>query len=537
MKTYKILVVLCATLFFTSCSDFLDVTKEKDPAILSYFSTEQEATDAVNNVYTVLFAQDDGPFGRALGFEMFGCGDDQIFGRPRDFNQVYYYNFTGRESIFIQSWGRFNNAIARSNWVISNLLKKENLTETEKIRLGEAYFLRGFAHFYIAYRYGRNDQGVPFDRYEDYENYDYPIPEQRATVMDNYQLIIEDLEKAEALVPLFESYESNDYGRVHKAACWAYMVKVYAYWAEYDPSKWDLIPTLVDRIENEGKRGLLDNFSDVFTIANNWSKEYIWSVNTLATDRTNYSGSNLAGVCLENKGWGVVNGWGFFKPTLGLFEEYGENDLRRSATILQYGDKFTFYGQERVFYSASDEESGFQMAKFMEPYTYGEVDGAGVGRNNPHVSTGDPVCTDLNIPIIRFAEMILFKAEALLMKSSPDKAGAAAALNRIATRAGFPDKYNAGSVTMDDLKHERRCELAGEYYDRFKDLKRWHEWDKLNAPKIVRHYENRSDPYSTWTPTESVPSRIFNPETDIALPYPPDDVIKANGKLKQNPIG
>jgi hypothetical protein len=137
--------------------------------------------------------------------------------------------------------------------------------------------------------------------------------------------------------------------------------------------------------------------------------------------------------------------------------------------------------------------------------------------------------------------LVLFKAEAEIMLGQ----NAATTLNRISRRAGLGDIYS--NPTMKDLMHERRCELACEFSDRLQDLRRWQgtkgmpyaqdALNALNAPKIGRHYENRSDPYSTWTPIEIWPVRNFNPDTDIAYPYPPDEVVKANGKLIQNPIG
>lgn len=49
--------------------------------------------------------------------------------------------------------------------------------------------------FLMAYRYGTDKQGVPFVRYEDFVNgYDNSIPPQQASVIDNYKLIIEDME-------------------------------------------------------------------------------------------------------------------------------------------------------------------------------------------------------------------------------------------------------------------------------------------------------------------------------------------------------
>src|SRR5690606_12872040 len=103
--------------------------------------------------------------------------------------------------------------------------------------LGEAYFIRAFAHFWVAYLWGHEQLGVPFDGPENSE-YGERIPPQLPSVKDNYALIIADLQKASELLPFFESYSDAEKGRAHKAAAWAYMVKTYAYWAQYDPSKW-----------------------------------------------------------------------------------------------------------------------------------------------------------------------------------------------------------------------------------------------------------------------------------------------------------
>jgi hypothetical protein len=514
-------------MFLSSCTDFLNVTTEKSPNGGNYFATDKDATDAVNACYWVFYFEQ--TFGRDLLWEQVG-GDDITFGTNRGglFDNLYNYNYVGTENGVQGAWTYFNNYLARANWVVYNLLKKANLSPVETVRLGEAYFMRAFCHFFIAYRYGRADQGAPFDRYEDYSPYEYQIPEQRATVMDNYALIIEDLEQAAARLPFFENYSEDDYGRAHKAAAWAYMVKVYAYWAQHDASKWDLIPALVDKIETEGRRNLLNNFADVFTIANNWTSEYIWSVNSSGH---NMAGSELPGIMLENKAWGRYNGWGSLKPTLNLFEEYTSNDLRRGVTLLSFNDEFVLFGETRRYTSSSDLAIGFQLAKYMEPYTYGSVVG-GVGANNPYISSnGDRPTTDLNIPLIRHAEMVLFKAEALVMKGQG--AQAAAELNKLTARAGLGNLYT--NATLDNLKHERRCELAGEFTDRFMDLKRWGDWAILNQPHRGREYDDRNDPTSSYTDYNIRPARNFNPSTDIVFPYPPDDVTKANGKLKQNP--
>lgn len=538
-KTY---IYILMVFVLGACTDFLDVKPEGRPSGGMYFNSDKDATDALNACYWIFSLEE--VFGRNLFWEQ-GGADDFIFGRNRDDHQNNLANFkcTGRESSLRENWEKFNDYLGRANWVVFNLSKKSTLSIIEEKRLGEAYFMRAFCHFYLAYRHGLPSQGVPFDQYEvnhkdeSVDGFTYIIPPQQASVMENYRLITEDLLKAEARLPYFKEYKPEDYGRASKDAAKGLRVKVYAYWAQHDPEKWGLIPNLVDEIEKEGNRGLLDNYADVFKIENNWSKEYIWSV---SSSGPTMAGSIFPGVVLENKGWSRYNGWGYFKPTLGLFNEYKDGDKRRGVTILAYNDKFIFFGEERRFSSASDLVAGFQLAKYMEPYTYGEVVN-GVGVASTISKNGDRPTTDLNLPIIRFAELVLFKAEALIMINKGVEA--ANELNRLTKRAGLGEPYLDASLT--DLKHERRCELAGEYTDRLMDLKRWKDWSVLGAKKMGRfHYKvvngekvgDRDNPLAPWEPIQTWPERVFDPATDIAFPYNPDDVVKAGGKLKQNPL-
>lgn len=97
----------------------------------------------------------------------------------------------------------------------------------------------------------------------------------------------------------------DNYGRAHKTAAWAYLVRTYLY-----AKDWDNAIKYANMIVASGKHKLLDNFEDVFKIKNNWSSEYIWSV-TSSAENTGL-GSIFPGVCLEDKGWGAYNGWEIF---------------------------------------------------------------------------------------------------------------------------------------------------------------------------------------------------------------------------------
>jgi hypothetical protein len=143
---------------------------------------------------------------------------------------------------------------------------------------------------------------------------------------------------------------------------------------------------------------------------------------------------------------------------------------------------------------------------------------------------GNYPTTRLNLPLMRYAEILLFKAEALIQQGK--NTDAAAPLNEVRARVGLTP---IASPTIDDLKHERRCELACEWTDRFMDLKRWGDIATINAPLHGRSYATKTDPASTYTPVVVWPARNYDPTKNIAWPISPDEITRSNGAYKQTP--
>lgn len=525
----KYIVTLVTFLFTISACDeqWVDTKPNGEPTTAFFWKSEDDINKAVAALYVPM--RYESTWGRNL-FWMQNASDDLITGRVRaESDNIKNFNITGRESGIANGWNDLYWLMNKANQVIEGVPTATNVTEQVKNNaLGEAYFMRAFAHFWLAYSWGHKDLGVPFDGPENPE-YGKRIPPQLASVTDNYAQIIKDLEKAGELLPFFEAYGADDRGRAHKAAAWGYMVKTYAYWAQYDQTKWTLIPSLADKIKTEGKRALItgkgsgkENYKAVFKIENNWSPEYIWSVTSGVQ-----GGSEFMGVVLENKGWGVFNGWGYFHPTEELYQEYEATDPRREVTILKFGDKFTYFGKERSYFS-TNSLSGFQINKYMEPYSYGTNENAG---SNPMINqNGDYPTTRLNLPLLRYAEILLFKAEALIRQGKNTEA--AAPLNELRARVGLAP---IASPTINDLKHERRVELACEWTDRLADLKRWGDYNLINAPLHGRIHTNKTDPASPFTVQVVWPARSFSPAKHMAWPINPDEISRSGGIYKQTP--
>lgn len=540
MKKY-ISIIALSGLVLSSCSDFLDVQSEGNPTTNAYFTNDQQAIDAIDGLYAPIH-QETG-FGRELFWEQ-GAACDIVWGRTRGYNTLATFAYTGDESPISDTFNMFYQNMSRSNWIIKQLLNKKKttqLTDVETRSLGEAYFMRGMAHFWIAYRYGTNEQGVPFVRYEDFEgDYDNSIPPQLASVTDNYQAIIDDMDQAISYLPKFEEYSDDDKGRAHQAAAVAYKAKVYAYWATWDEGKWNDVIAMVNELENTYGRDLAPTFAEIFSsdFADFWNAEYIWSIPS--NGGSTGGGVEFPGVVLENKGWGIYNGWGQLKPSYDIYKEMAKDGVgndRLVRSILEYNQEFEFFGEKRRFFSASDLEAGFQINKYMDPFKHKDATNEGYVNTN-----GDWPTARINFPLIRFAEMLLFRAEAYLMTGKPELAKAD--LNRIRVRSNLQPLE--GTPTMKDLYHERRCELAFEYTDHLFDLKRWHRSSnaeikelaakELNSHPRVRIYEDRSNPESTFTigDYEDYKEKKTYEDYMMVFPYPSNQITKSNGKLKQN---
>jgi hypothetical protein len=497
---YWLPVLLVIIISSTACTKKLDIVPEGSPASGNFWVTQADAISGANAMYEQFDGEDF--YGRGYWW-FINASDDMVTGRVKaQGDNIKNFNplFIGG-SYTEGQWSQRYVVIKRANDVIYHVPSITMDAALKKRILGEAYFLGALVHFQLAAYYGNDKAGVPIanrSNPSDASN----IP-RAANVNENYDYIIGDLKTAASLLPYFDTYTTADYGRAHKTAAWALLSKVYLYKKDYANAE-----LYADSVINSGKHHLVANFADVFTIANNWGPEYIWSATSTGGGAGGW-GSILPGVMLENKGWGMYNGWGYYMPTKELYDAYLPGDKRREATILKPGDQFTFFGQLKT-YSSTNSLSGFQFRKYMEPFSYANPIGTYISSN------GDHPTTSLNVPLLRYAEVILIKAEAMLMQQK----NADVWINMIRNRAGLASVQNAD---MTELKLQRRLELAGEWADHHRDLVRWGDAQAAYAKPL-----HGADGSVIW------PARNFNPAVHNVWPVPQTEIDNSNGVIKQN---
>ena len=80
MKKNLLFVAMSAALLTSSCSDFLDVQPEGNTTTTTYFTNDQQAIDAIDDLYAELQQED--VYGRELFWEQ-GGACDVVWGRTR----------------------------------------------------------------------------------------------------------------------------------------------------------------------------------------------------------------------------------------------------------------------------------------------------------------------------------------------------------------------------------------------------------------------------------------------------------------------
>ncbi|WP_295940725.1 RagB/SusD family nutrient uptake outer membrane protein [uncultured Alistipes sp.] len=521
----------------SGCSDFLERDNYgRDTS----WKTEDDVNKAVYALYHFV-----SPYwseeicGR--GHMWFECTSDNILiGRDRPtVDEIREFRMSPSNSNDVSRvWEVMYQNVAKANNIIK-LVPDMKLSQGFKDNaVGTAYFFRGFSMLWMVPYYGDDTNGgipIILDTTPAAEM-DSPRP---AHVTMNYDQIISDMRTAGNKLPLLSELSASQYGLPHKAAAWAFGARAALYAAQYDAKYYDIVLEFcnyIDALTGADKRELyvnsankLSSYANLWTKAQNHSKEYIFS---LEGDATN--GARYHGVSFVNAGWGYYNTWGYYTPSKELWDAYESGDQRRDATILYPGQQITFMGRNITFggyctdnsissHKTSHISAGLVLRKFMSPWETGSYSEVAQQR--------DKLWNTLNVCLMRYADVMLMKAEALIWKNGEGDATAKQLLNQIRDRAGLPQDSQA---TKAQLKNERRCELAFEFQpSRHVDVVRWGDAKEVYA-KPANSVISKMVNGEIVTETAKVyDGRTYDPTYHKVFPIP-QSAFAGTVHLKQN---
>ena len=268
--------------------------------------------------------------------------------------------------------------------------------------------------------------------------------------------------------------------------------------------------------------------------------EYIFSLEGNTTN-----GARYHGVTFQNAGWGYYNTWGYFTPSLELYKAYEEGDQRRDVTILYPGQSFEFMGWAWVFAGYSPDGSAYDVSwsgsnhvsagmltrKFLSPWERSSSRPEDANYYAEVRQLRDKLWNSLNVCLMRYADVMLMKAEALIWTQGEGNAEAKELLNDIRERAGLPRNSQA---TKAQLQNERRCELAFEFQpSRFIDVVRWGLGPQLLTKPLHSVISKGVNGQIVTEEVEVYPARTFNPTYNKVFPIP-ERAFTGTVNLKQN---
>ncbi|GHT72198.1 glycan metabolism protein RagB [Bacteroidia bacterium] len=500
------------------------------------------------------------------------CSDNMVTGRIHVVSDgIKNFQMNASDGAFATTWNEMFRLITKTNDVLRLAPLMEGSFFPQSLRdsaLGQALFFRAYATLWLAPWYGDNRSGgipVPTENTP-------PIVPRPASVLVNYDKIIEDMRAAAEVLPSWSQVKDQEEPEPTKTAAWAFAARAALYAAQYDAAKYyPIVIEMCNKIINltgDDKRDLHymaanhetsyglepSNFSDLFRMENNLSKEYIYSIFGSAQRR----GPKFHGMSFDNGGFSGYNTWGYFNPTAELYEAFEAGDTRRDATIMAPGQRiihpthqgvitgreiWLFVPQnapERVtegiptLGSNSSTLTGLLNRKMHSVF---EQEG---GYNRDYYESGDFQSNRLGTVVMRYADILLMKAEALIWTQGEGNAEAKALLNQIRKRAGLPEDSQA---TRAQLKNERRCELAFELLpSRHLDLVRWGDAQAVYAQPLHGYQPAfktvNGDPWvfdaAASYKNEVWGARTFDPVKNQVFPIHQNIINSSNGVWHQN---
>jgi hypothetical protein len=335
--------------------------------------------------------------------------------------------------------------------------------------LGEARLMRAAAYFYLVRMFGNVPiitDPVP------YVNSFSTVPVN--PVDDVYKFIKMDLQFAEANCKPGDATS----GHISSGSASGLLAKVYLYQQNYDSARIE-----AEKVINSGAFSLVpsEEYAQLFEKAGNNSKESMIALQWTSNGGYGFGNQHQSVISPNSDITGTGDGWAELGPSLDLQNLFvAEGDvIRRHGTIMTDGDYYP---------ELHKKDGGYYIARIdttVNGKLYKAVNAQSTGAGMKKYVVGTPddndglsafQATSVNTYLLRYSEMYLIAAEAILGKSAgatPGKgidtnavcndATAVGYLNKVRERAGLKDLTK---FTYKQLLNERRLEFAieGDYW-------------------------------------------------------------------------
>ena len=473
-------LVLAAGL--TSCNDYLDMTPTDSVSDKIIWQTTQNAEYGVNYIYSYILDMADANNGQSSAGMTDALTDELKYG-SYNYNALCYipseiaYGGSTLTANYVASymgfWNTMYSAIRKTNQGLNYLDKYGEMSDEDKTRLqAELRFMRAYFYFDLVKRY---KEVIIYDEDLSAITSDKTL----STEEEGWNFIAADLKFAEENLP--EKAKAN--GRLCKGAAYAFATRAMLYAERYDE-----VIAAANKVAELGY-SLDPSYANVFTgDSDEVILQYVFSYENNVTHNFDYyytPGGDYTTREASGGGYGTptqeivesyeyADGSGFpdwseWHTTTGTYSNppYELLEPRFQASILYNGASW----KDRTIEPFVGGDDGWcQWNVVKEPKgktTTGYYLRKGVDETHDVIARAQ---STQPLIIIRYAEVLLNKAEACYRTG--DASGANAAVRAIRARVDLPYTDKSGDNLWSAIRQERKVELAFEGFS-YWDLRRW----------------------------------------------------------------
>ncbi|SEJ51685.1 Starch-binding associating with outer membrane [Cyclobacterium xiamenense] len=442
LKVPKYIGIVLVALFL-SCESILEPAPEGLVPMEDLFNTESNLITAVNGVYQPLH-----PLYQNVMFQLTDLASDDGWTWRKE-TEPDIYNVDPTLGYIQTTWSLHYSGITRANTVLDNLSRVQDFSSPimENAVEGQAKFLRAFYYFNLVRLFGE----VPLiiNEIETRENAELP----RESLLNIYAQIKSDLNDAIGLLPEnFPGGIGMETGRATSNSARALLSAVHLELEEWSEAA-QVTGNLV------GKGSLLADYAANFNGSQENSEASFFEVQYGGVIGQTTTSKSVAFAPPD-----LLNGAAFLLPT--------DDNLNGEGGGLSSGN-----GLVQLF-EAGDNRMGvivddYGLSNFIDP----SMPDGSLNYVNKFYNTSDPrSLSTWNFPLIRYAEVLLNRAEALNELGYQADGEAFDLLNEIRLNAGLTALSSEELPNQEafrlKLRDERRIELAFET-KRYFDLNRY----------------------------------------------------------------
>lgn len=478
--------IILVLIVFISCDNLIDPDVRDQTVPDNLFNTVQGIESVLYSAYAHLALVDGNNTGFTIASQEFwsDLSLQSGGGIESDLNPLQNFTVTAADNTFPQMWARRYQAIRDAN-VIFEEIPDAPIEENEKeLIMSEARFIRAASYLEIYYNYGPGPLRISRDQEPE-------LP--RASEEEMLEFIESELLASISGLP--EPGEEKAYGRAHKAAAMGLLTKFYL-----NTNQWQKSAEMAQEIIDLQEFSLWPDYFTLFWEQNEGNEEMIWVRPTTATADRDAANPLLNWIYpiafYEHPRTGLVwpegarnfpAHWRFYDS---FYDSFDPDDERRSLIVEEY---VNLSGELIVL---------TEMENQTRPFKYWPDQGAeGPAYGN-------------DIPVIRYADILLSRAEALNELNGPNQESIDL-INQVRNRAGVSSLVLTDFGSTDELRAHILQERAWEFW-----------WEGKRRKDLIRHGKF----------IEKAHARGATNAQDFHVRFPiPQSVMDANPNLEQNP--